>query len=222
MTDNFALIKDSIQSQWGGQFNDFTDAFYAVEIIGRRKDGTTIEARKFKTYFIKNIEDFDRYETEIKAICDTLQMRAYISVNVKSWRHVTLNTMAEYADRIAHDNFDKPQSVFESCVGKFVDRSAQLWIIDVDKDECEKFECGRDDLISYYRNIIENECEPKEKIVEIIPTKSGGHIICHPFNAKKFMTYVKMSYDLHHIKQCIDEESLIKKNNFTLLYENIK
>ena len=114
MTDNFAIIKDFIQSQCGGQFNDFTDAFYAVEIVGRKKDGAAADTHKFKTYFIKNIEDLDKYEAEIKAVCDALKMRAYISVNNKSWRHVTLNTMAEYADRIAHDNFDKPQSVFES------------------------------------------------------------------------------------------------------------
>lgn len=30
MTDNFTIIKEFIQSQWSGKFNDFTDAFYAV------------------------------------------------------------------------------------------------------------------------------------------------------------------------------------------------
>jgi len=40
MTDNFKLIKELIQSQWcnksllGSQFDDFTDAFYTIEIIG--------------------------------------------------------------------------------------------------------------------------------------------------------------------------------------------
>ncbi len=213
MTDNFALIKDFIQSQWGGQFNDFTDAFYAVEIIGRRKDGATIEARKFKTYFIKNIEDLDKYETEIKTICDALQMRTYISVNNKSWRHVTLNAMAEYANRIAHDNFDKPQSVFESCVGKFVDRSAQLWIVDVDKEDAELHSMGVDDLTEYYTKVIEKECSPRKPIITIIPTKTGKHIICHPFNIIEFSS-----------KACgvTCTDGLIKKNNFTLLYENIK
>lgn len=224
MTDNFKLIKDFIQSQCGGQFDSLTDSFYTIEIIGRAKDNAHIIAgnHKFKTYYIKTIEYLGKYENEIKLLCDVLQMRAYISVNAKSWRHVTLNTMAEYANRIAHDNFDKPQSVFDSCAAKFTDRSSQLWIIDVDKEECDKFDCGRDDLISYYRNIIENECEPKKKIVEIVPTKSGGYIICHPFNVEKFMTYVKISYDLHHIKPYIEAESLIKKNNSALLYENIR
>ncbi len=222
MTDNFKLIREFVQFQWGGQFDSFADAFYIIEIIGRAKDNANIISHKFKSYYIKNMEDFDKYEQEIKTLCDTLQMRAYISINHKSMKHVTLNTMAEYANRIAQDNFDKPYSVFDSCAAKYVERSEQLWIIDVDKEECEKFECGRDDLISYYRNLIENECEPKKKVVEIVPTKSGGHIICHPFNVEKFMTYVRISYDLHHIKPYIEIESLIKKNNNTLLYENIK
>lgn len=213
MTDNFALIKDFIQSQWGGQFNDFTDAFYAVEIIGRKKDGSAVADNKFKTYFIKNIEDLDKYEAEIKAICDALKMRAYISVNNKSWRQVTLNTMAEYADRIAHSNFDKPQSVFESCVGKFVDRSAQLWIIDVDKEDADFHGMSIDELVAYYTKIIEKECAPRKQVVTVIPTKTGKHIICHPFNVVEFSN-----------KACgaTCTEGLIKKNNFTLLYENIK
>ena len=43
MTDNFTIIKDFIQSQLGGQFNDFADVFYSVEIIGRKKDGTSAD-----------------------------------------------------------------------------------------------------------------------------------------------------------------------------------
>lgn len=213
MTDNFTIIKEFIQSQWNGKFNDFTDAFYTVEIIGRKKDGAAVVGHKFKMYFIKDIEDIDKYEAEVKAICDALQMRAYISVNSKSWRQVTLNTMAEYGNRIAHSNFDKPQSVFESCVGKFVDRSSQLWIIDVDKEDADFNGMSVDDLAEYYSKIIEKECTPRKQIVTVIPTKTGKHIICHPFNVVEFSN-----------KACgaTCTEGLIKKNNFTLLYENIK
>lgn len=213
MTDNFTIIKDFIQSQLCCPFNDFTDTFYAVEIVGRKKDGAAVVDHKFKMYFIKDIEDIDKYEAEIKSICDALQMRAYISVNSKSWRQVTLNTMAEYADRIAHSNFDKPQSVFESCTGKFVDRSAQLWIIDVDKEDADFHGMSIDELVAYYTEIIEKECAPRKQIFTVIPTKTGKHIICHPFNVVEFSN-----------KACgaTCTEGLIKKNNFTLLYENIK
>ena len=109
MTDNFKLIKEFIQSRWGGQFDSLADIFYTVEIISCTKDNAQIIAgnHKFKTYYINNIEAFDKYENKIKLLCDTLQTRAYISINAKSFKQVTLNTMAEYASRIANSDFKK-------------------------------------------------------------------------------------------------------------------
>ena len=139
-------------------------------------------------------------------------MRAYISVNHKSMKHITLNTIAEYANRVAHDNFDKPYSWFDSCAAKYVEHSKQLWIVDVDTEDANINNISIDDLVENYIKIIES-CEPKSKIVTVIPTKSGKHIITNKFNISEFMKLV------HNSKQ-IDE--FVKKNNFTLLYENIK
>lgn len=217
MTDNFNLIKEFIQSQWaqfGNSFDKFTDAFYMIEIIGRAKDNARIIAgnHKFKTYYIKTIEDLDKYENEIKLLCDTLNMRAYISINHKSMKHVTLNTTAEYANFIAQDNFTKPYSVFDSCAAKFVDRSTQLWIVDVDKEDADAHNMSVDDLTIHYRAIIE-ECAPKKSVVIVIPTRSGAHIITHPFNTIEFMGKALRNKPI---------DSIVKKNGLTLLYENIK
>ena len=216
MTNNFELIKNFIQTQWEGKFDENTDAFYTVEIIGRKKDGATIESHKFKTYFIKNIEDLDKYENEIKTICDILKMRAYISINSKSFKQVTLNTLCTYAERVAQNNYNNPYSIFDSCTGKFVDRSNQLWIIDVDKEDADWYSVNNeytvDQLTEYYVAMIEN-CEPKKKIVAVIPTRTGRHIIAHPFNTVEFA---------NKACRCKAIEGLIKKNNNTLLYENIE
>ena len=216
MTDNFKLIKDFIQSQWAGQFDSFTNVFYMIEIIGRAKDNTRIQSHKFKTYYIKNMEDFDKYENEIKLLCDTLQMRAYISVNYKSMKQATLDTMAEYATRISRRDYNKPYSIFDSCAAKYVERSNQLWIIDVDKEDAGNYILNApmtvDDLVDSYIKIIES-CEPKKKIVTVIPTKSGKHIITHPFSIIEFGVRAPRNKPI---------ESIVKKNNSTLLYENIK
>ncbi len=212
MTDNFKLIKEFIQSQFYDQFNSFADVFYMVEIIRRHKDNTNFKDHKFKTYYIRTIEDLDKYEDEIKTVCNVLNMRAYISVNYKSMKHVTLNAIAEYANRVAHDNFDKSYSLFDSCAAKYAERDKQLWIVDVDTEDADINNISIDDLVENYIKIIES-CEPKNKIVTVIPTKSGKHIITHKFNISEFMKQV------HNNKQ-IDE--FVKKNNFTLLYENIK
>lgn len=216
MTNNFELIKNFIQTQWEGKFNENTDAFYTVEIIGRKKDGATIEAQKFKTYFIKDIEDLDKYENEIKTICDILKMRAYVSINSKSFKQVTLNTLCVYAERVAQNNFNNPYSIFDSCSAKYVERSEQLWIVDVDKEDADWYsvngEYTVDQLTEYYVGIVEN-CEPKKKIVAVIPTRTGRHIIAHPFNTVEFA---------NKACRCKAIEGLIKKNSNTLLYENIE
>jgi mRNA-degrading endonuclease HigB of HigAB toxin-antitoxin module len=224
MTDNFKLIKDFIKSQWNiplqwdDQFDSDTDSFYTIEIIGRSKDNAHIIAgnHKFKTYYIRTMEDLDEYENEIKLLCDTLNMRAYISINYKSMKQVTLNTMAEYANRIANNDFNKPQSLFDSCAAKYVERADQLWIVDVDKEDADHYSLGTpitvDELVEDYIKTIES-CEPKKKIITVIPTKSGKHIITHPFNIIQFGSRAPHSKSM---------DAFVKKNGLTLLYENIK
>ena len=76
MIDNFKIIKDFIQSQWDGQFDSFTDAFYMIDIIGRAKDNASIIAHSlFKSYYIKRIEDFDKYSNEYNELVS--RMRDY-------------------------------------------------------------------------------------------------------------------------------------------------
>jgi hypothetical protein len=216
MTDNFELIKEFIKSQWDGQFDLLTDVFYMVEIIGRTKDNSQLKSHKFKTYYIKTVDDLDKYKSEIKLLCDTLQMRAYFSVNAKSEMHVALNTIAEYANRMAQHNLYNSFSVFESCAAKYVERSDQLWIVDVDKEDADARSMSVDELTAYYTSMIE-DCEPKKKIVAVIPTRTGKHILAHPFNSKHLLVH-----PLNTAAHRINLESLIKKNNNTLLYENIK
>lgn len=106
--------------------------------------------------------------------------------------------------------------MFESCVGKFVDRSAQLWIIDVDKEDADHYSLNApmtvDDLVDNYLKIVES-CEPKKKAVTVIPTKSGRHIITHPFSIVEFTGKAPRNKPI---------DSIVKKNGLTLLYENIR
>ena len=89
-------------------------------------------------------------------------------------------------------------------------------IIDVDKEDTDWYsvngECTVDQLTKYYVDMVEN-CEPRKKIVSVIPTKSGRHIITHPFNTVEFA---------NKACRCRDIDALIKKNHLTLLYENIE
>lgn len=212
MTNNFQIIRDFLENQFSRvsncEYSAKADAFYNVVLIGRKKDNSLVNG-KVKSYTINTIYDLDDYQQEIITICDALKVRAYISVNYKSHKQVTLNAMVEYANDIAQDRFNSSRGIYDSAVAKFVDREKQLWIIDVDKDD--SYDKSVDELTDLYIKTIES-CKPHKKIVAVIPTKSGKHIVTHPFDSSDF--YLKI---INSIKP---ESGLIKKNDVTLLYEN--
>lgn len=212
MTNNFQAISDFLTEQFSSLNGDDClvkdDIFYNVALIGRKKDNALVDG-KVKSYTIDTVCDLDKYKQEIITICDALKVRAYISVNYKSHKQVTLDTMVEYANDIAQDYFKSSRGLYDSVVAKFVDHKKQLWIIDVDKDD--SFDKSVDELTDLYIKTIES-CKPYKKIVTVIPTKSGKHIITHPFDSSDF--YLKIG-DLVKLGS-----NLIKKNDMTLLYEN--
>ena len=212
MTNNFQAISDFLTEQFSYLYSDDSsvkdDIFYNVELIGRKKDNALVDG-KVKSYTINDVCDLDKYKQEIITICDALKVRAYISVNYKSHKQVTLSTLLKYTNNIAQDCFNNSRGIYDSAVAQFSDSKKQLWIIDVDKDD--SLNKSVDELTDLYIKTIES-CKPYKNIVAVIPTKSGKHIITHPFDASEF--YLK-----------IDElvklgSNLIKKNDMTLLYEN--
>lgn len=212
MTNNFQAISDFLTEQFSSLYGDDSsvkdDIFYNVELIGRKKDNAFVDG-KVKSYTINDVYDLDKYKQEIITICDALKVRAYISVNYKSHRQVALKIMVEIANYSLQDRFNSSRGIYDSAVAKFVDREKQLWIIDVDKDD--SYDKSVDELTDLYIKTIES-CKPYKKIVTVIPTKSGKHIITHPFDSSDF--YLKI---INSIKP---ESGLIKKNDMILLYEN--
>lgn len=212
MMDNFQAIGDFLTEQFSSLYSDDCsvkdDIFYNVELIGRKKDNALVDG-KVKSYTIDTICDLDKYKQEIITICDALKVRAYISVNYKSHRQVALKAMVEIANYSLQDYFKSSRGLYDSVVAKFVDHKKQLWIIDVDKDD--SLNKSVDELTDLYIKTVES-CKPYKKIVTVIPTKSGKHIITHPFDASEF--YLKIG-ELAKLGS-----NLIKKNDVTLLYEN--
>ena len=91
MTDNFKLIRQYLIDNGIPQHNESNLLkHYVVEIMSRGKDNPDITAanRHFKNYYFPCIDKFDRYEPEIKKVCDALRMRAYISVNYKMYDQI--------------------------------------------------------------------------------------------------------------------------------------
>lgn len=210
MTDNFKRYKEFIELCGGlPETNEkgTLDKYYVIELMRRGKDNPNMPAANyhFRNYYIYSWHDLEKYEQEIKDICTLLKMRAYCSVNYKLMSQVALDTVAESARRIAAHDFKKFYNIFESASGKFVDRSNSIWVVDVDNVD-KHFPL--ESLITYINSM---ESGYKQNVIYIMPTKSGLHLITHPFNLQKFNESWNTSL------AAID----IKKNHLTLLYENL-
>ena len=218
MTDNFKRYV-SLITKCGGlpETNEKgnLDKYYVIELMRRGKDNPDMPAANyhFKNYYIYSWHDLEKYEHEIQEICTMFKMRAYCSVNYKLMSQVALDTMAESARRIAAHDYKKFYNIFESASGKYVDKSNSLWILDFD-DVDEHFPLQR--IMSCVNSM---ESGHEENVVFIMPTRSGLHIISHPFNLGKLNTDFRTWFPLDAYPDLNLPE--VKKNHLTLLYENL-
>lgn len=214
MTDNFERYREFIRLMGGlpdTNEKGNLDRYYVVELMRRGKDNPDLPAANyhFRNYYIYSWRDLDRYEQEIKTVCQMLNLRAYCSVNYKRMSQVALDTLAESARRIAAHDYKRFYSIFESCSGKYADRSNALWIIDLDGDITDEQAGGLreyvDTMTSGYR----------QNVVYVMPTRQGKHLITRPFNLQQFTQGVLQS------QPWLAEVPTVKKNHLTLLYENL-
>lgn len=211
MTDNFERFRPFMQlpEEEGG------DAYYVIELVRRGKDCPDLPAANyhFKNYYINTLKKYDGVQEEIRTLCRTLRLRAYVSVNRKSFRQVTMNTIAEMSRRASLDDFRRPYAVFESCSGKFVDKDDKHWVVDVD-DPFIHGSCMDGNKLWDLKDTI-HICKPLGDKVELtMPTRNGVHLITKPFDIQQFTELCEKGF------RWIPRPE-IKKNHLTLLYEEL-
>lgn len=209
MTDNIKAMRDYMKDLGIPEKQQYRkDLYFDVQLIRRGKDNPDTPAANytFKCYYIDSLELFDRYIDEIKQCCKLFKLRAYISVNAKSKVELSKKTLVKYAEMVALEESKKPWRFCDSVNGS-LSGEEKRWVIDI--DDCE----NNNQYLYYVREAI-NRCSTKydNAIVTTLPTKSGYHIITHPFNTYEF--------DKHCEYMGIKMPE-IKKNHITLLYENL-
>ena len=163
---------------------------------GKRKQSVV------KSYFVSSPEYLDAKRDEIIGLCEMFNARAYINLNKKSYKQVTLKALEILAGKIAHEDY-AIKTLFESACGQTgACDGLKTWIVDFDSKDLDELE--------RLKNIIDS-IEPKgvNKIVEVVPTRHGYHLITRPFNKKVFYEKYNESIDIHD-------------NNPTLIYMNLK
>lgn len=177
MIDNLEQIKRLLN------FTDEGD-FYMLYVFKRKKDQPEGErdnhqsVRTIKTYCVNSVEYLEKRYDEIKQLCEMFKARAYIHVQKQNHKDVSLNMMVALAQRIQDGNH-KQQGLFDSVVGQLKTHEKR-WIVDIDTKDTS--------LVENVTAVINVDCEPigGDKIIEIIPTKNGYHLITEKFNVKTF------------------------------------
>lgn len=209
MTNNIDIMKQYMKDLGIPDSQKYrNDLYFDVQLIRRGKDNPDMAAANytFKTYYIDSLELFDRYISEIKECCDIFRLRAYISVNAKSKLELSKKTLVKYADMVALNEFKKPWRFCDHVNGSLSGKEKR-WVVDC--DECNNF----DEYIYNVKSIIQKcTCKYDNPIIIVISTKTGKHIITHPFNTYEFDKYFE--------NLSINKPG-IHKNHITLLYENI-
>jgi hypothetical protein len=192
MINNIELIKPLLNFENVGDF-------YMLYIFKRKKDQTTDKAnhqsvRTIKTYCIESIEQLESRYDEIIQLCEMFKARAYVHVNKQNHKDVAMNMITEIVTRIQSGQINQ-KNVFDSVVGQ-VKMREKRWIVDLDiKDGDYLF-----DVMCVIKL-----CRPEgNKIIEVIDTKNGYHLITERFDVEQFKKFYPD----------ID----IQKKNPTLLY----
>ena len=194
MIDNINLIKPLLD------FNNEGD-FYMLYVMKRKKDQPEEErdnhqsVRTIKTYCIDSIEYLNKRYDEIKTLCEIFKARAYIHVQKQNHKDVSLEMMSLLANRIKN-GVNKQKGLFDTVVGQ-LKTNERRWIVDIDsKDE---------NHLLGIMNYINEYCLPiGVKILKVIPTKNGSHLVTEKFDTMKFSKRYP--------------EVNIQKKNPTLLY----
>ena len=210
MVDNFELIKPLLSFDKHGDF-------YFLQILQRKKDGCNVpnssdnQRRLVKDYHITSTEKLDLLRDEIIASCNETGARAYIRLNKRNYRTVSM-AFAEETLMKARTNqeFGNTFNEINSVIGRYPEpgKGNKTWIVDIDNTNVDS------KIVKDIKDIIVNYCQPfdVEKIVAVIPTKSGVHLITRPFNQETF--YQMFS----QLKLSNENEVDIKKDNPTVLY----
>lgn len=192
MIDNFEQIKGYL---------DFksSDEFYYVQIIKRRKENPELKTNNYliKSYTITSVDYLESKKEEIVTLCKLHNARAYINLNKRSFERCAYHSLKKLTDVILSKSYISSKKVFDSVASSYSNDPDKKWLIDIDDD------LSPSPLMMAH---IEHHCKPNntDKILGVIKTLNGCHLITKPFNVSQF----KGKYP--------DVE--IKKNSPTLLF----
>ena len=132
-------------------------------------------------------------KNEIIKLCETFNARAYIHLNRRKWSKIALECLRHNAELIANKQYENIKSSFETVIGRTNGELSETktWMIDIDMNDLEVV-----NQIERIINIMEPIDRTVTKLICVIPTKNGYHMITKPFNRAEFNKYMQLQGDV--------------------------
>lgn len=213
MVDNFDIIKPLLK------FTDHQD-FYFLQLLLRKKDGNDVPAgsdnqhRLVRDYHITSPEMLDEIKEDVIRRCNETNARAYIRLNKRNYKTIAMAYAQETLEKARKgEQFGNTYNEINSVIGRFPEghKEDKTWLVDID-------DFGPDsNKVQVAMSIIRNYCKPyddeqNKKVVAVIPTRTGTHLITKPFDLQMFNKFKQAE----HLSD--DGEVAVLHDNPTILY----
>lgn len=181
MVDNFEQVKKLLN------YNS-EDDFYFLQIMRRKKENPTLTSNTkiIDELFIDSNEYLDTKKEYIIQMCNMFNARATIGLNRRSYKTCSLQSLSNLAQQIANGQSPNVSRLYSSVVGKYHNEPIKRWIIDIDQKEIDSTMLPTLERIKPIGN----------KLIDIIPSKNGYHIITSPFDVSEF-SKIFPNIDIH-------------------------
>ena len=213
MVDNFELIKPLLHFPNHGDF-------YFLQLLLRKKDGLDVpngsdnQRRLVRDYHVTDVKQLDEWRDEIIRLCNETGARAYIRLNKRNYKTIAMAYAQETLKKARlGEAFGNTYGEINSVIGRYPEghKEDKTWLVDIDDFPPDSIK------VMEVKGIIAN-CEPVDeegkpsKVIAVIPTKHGTHLIARPFNLQRF-----------NEQKCVEltdqtSEVAVLKDNPTILY----
>src|SRR6185312_5281161 len=182
MVDNFEQVKELLTFE-------SEDEFYFLQIIKRKKENSELGSNSHivKFYYLKSVSDLYKDKEEMILLANYHNARVCINLNKRSFERTAFHTLKKLTDQILNKDFKNARKAYNSVCGMHAGEIDKTWIVDID-------EKGRQ--ANEILKCIDKIQPEGNKLITILNTKNGVHLITKPFNLHDFKI-VYPNIDVH-------------------------